>query len=119
MTEQSTQPGVVPYVEWHTGARRILTIDLRNHGTFLSAMSVDRIVPTVGIDGRQYVVYWGRVFFEVPADRGVHVAVSLQDGVQASSLLIEPGEPGEGAYLDYVADFSSGRATLVRPAPQA
>ena len=119
MTEQPTQPGVVPYVEWHTGPRRMLTIDLRNQGTFLSAMSLDRIVPTIGIDGRQYVVYWGRVFFEVPADRAVHVAVSLQDGVQASSLLIEPGEAGEGAYLDYVADFSSGRATLVRPAAQA
>ena len=119
MTEQPTQPGVVPYVEWHTGPRRMLTIDLRNHGTFLSSMAVDRIVPTVGIDGRQYVVYWGRVFFEVPADRAVHVAVSLQDGVQASSLLVEPGEPGEGAYLDYSANFTAGRATLVRPGPRA
>ena len=119
MTEQPTQPGVVPYVEWHTGPRRMLTIDLRNQGTFLSAMSLDRIVPTIGIDGRQYVVYWGRVFFEVPADRAVHVAVSLQDGVQASSLLVERGEAGEGVYLDYLANFSTGRATLVRPAPHA
>ena len=107
----SEQAGTVPYVEWHSGPRRTLTIDLRNHGTILSAMA-NRIAPTVGIDDRQYVVYWGRVFFEVPADRAVHVAVSLQDGVQASSVLIPAGAD---AYLEYLANFTSGRATLGGP----
>jgi hypothetical protein len=112
MTEQPGQAGVVPYVEWHTGPRRTLTIDLHPRTGALTVISPDRIAPTVGIDGRQYVVYWGRVYFEVPADRGVHVAVSLQEGVAASSLLLPPGD---STYLSYVADFGAGRATLTEP----
>ena len=112
MTEEPAPTGVVPYVEWHTGRRRTLTIDLRHLTGVIVAVSVDRITPTVGIDGRQYVAYWGRIFFEVPADRAVHVAVSLQEGVQAASVLLPAGG---AAYLDYVADFRAGRATLSTP----
>jgi hypothetical protein len=116
MSEQPGPAGVVPYVEWHTGPRRSLTIDLHPRPGALSLVPPDRIAPTVGIDGRQYVVYWGRVSFEVPADRAVHVAVSLQEGVAASSLLIPPGD---AVRLDYVADLGAGRATLTPPAAPA
>jgi hypothetical protein len=112
MSEEPAAAGVVPYVEWHTGSRRTLTIDLRHLTRALSGLSPDRLVPTVGIDGRQYVAYWGRVLFEIPADRAVHVAASLREGVPSVSVLLPPGPD---AHLDYVADLGTARATLDVP----
>ncbi|MEP1125828.1 MAG: hypothetical protein ABJH68_18260 [Ilumatobacter sp.] len=106
-------PAVVPYVEWHTGARRVVTFELEigNMGPFaMTGMLQRRISPTVHVDGRQFPVYWGRVNFEVPADRNVHVAVSLDDSVQVASDLLPAG--GD-LVLVYRTD-ASGAATLER-----
>ena len=53
-----------------------------------------KIPPIVGIDGRSYVVYWGPVTFEIPADRNVHISVHCEGDaiVQAASALLPPGE---------------------------
>lgn len=100
-------------MEWHTGPRRVLTLDLDigNMGPFAVTGAVRRrISPTVHIDGRQFPVYWGRVNFETPADRCVHVAVTLDDSVQVASDLLPPGND---LVLVYRTD-SSGQATLER-----
>ncbi len=107
----SPPPGVVPYIEWHTGPRRVVTFDLEigNMGPFaMSGQVRRRIAPTVHIDGRQFPVYWGRVNFEVPADRSVHVAVTIDDSVQVASDLLPPGAD---LVLHYRTDVS-GQATL-------
>jgi hypothetical protein len=108
MSEQPSVPaGVVPYVECYTGARRVLTVTMDTRGMGGPRVKA-RICPTVSIDGRPYVVYWGEVHFEIPAERPVHVAVALQDGVQAASTLVPVGAD---ARIHYVADRSM-RPTL-------
>lgn len=99
-----TPPGVIPYVECHDGPRRVLTIHLRPPAT-------QKIPPVVGIDGRQYVVVWGSISFEVPADRATHVSVCLHADamLQAASVLLTPGGPVE---LTYETHYFSGGATL-------
>ena len=91
MTQQplSTTPGVIPYVEAHDGPRRLLTLDL----TTGNSMVRDKYRPIASIDGRQYVVVWGPVSWEIPADRNVHVSVHLEGDyiAQAASLILEPG----------------------------
>ncbi|MFD9896202.1 hypothetical protein ACFWY9_43220 [Amycolatopsis sp. NPDC059027] len=69
----ATAPGVIPYVEYHDGPRRLLVIDIPCGGN-----EARRSAPIASIDGRQYVVSWGTVSFEIPADRNVHVSVYLQ-----------------------------------------
>ena len=66
-------PGVIPYVDNHDGPRRLLTVDIPHYGR-----AVQWYAPIASIDGRQYVVSWGAVSFEIPADRNVHVSVHLQ-----------------------------------------
>ncbi len=74
MTDLASQPGVIPYVDNHDGQRRLLTVDIPP----FSVNAVRHYAPIASIDGRQYVVSWGSVTFEIPADRNVHVSVHLQ-----------------------------------------
>lgn len=108
----STPPGVIPYVEFHQGPRRILTVVLEITSLFGGGPARSRIAPGLFVDGRQYLVYWGRVHVEVPADRSVHIGVGVQDGLQGASTLLPPGEGPVG--LRY--EVTNGGASLV-PAP--
>ncbi|MFK0245336.1 hypothetical protein ACIQUM_11595 [Amycolatopsis azurea] len=92
MSDLASRPGVIPYVDNHDGPRRLLTVEIRPFGTLARIY-----VPFVSIDGRQYVVSWGALMFEVPADRNVHVSAHLStnygDGVSASpyaSIVLAP-----------------------------
>ena len=70
-------------------------------GSPLKSYSQAMVKPNVFVDGRQYLVYWGRVTFEVPADRAVHFGVGMQDGLRGASMLLAPGP--EAVELAYVA----------------
>lgn len=94
-TDLATVPGVIPYVDNHDGPRRLLTIDIPCVGN-----EARRTAPIASIDGRQYVVSWGAVSFEIPADRNVHVSVYLHSS-------------GGGAYYTST-QFAS---TIVPPNP--
>ena len=109
MTEQPP-PSVIPYVEWHSGAKRLLSLLLTTGNALVRA----KIPPIVGIDGRSYVVYWGPVTFEIPADRNVHVSVHVEGDaiVQAASALLPPGD---SLSLVYETDYPTGRGTLRHP----
>lgn len=72
-TDLSQVPGVIPYVDHHDGPRRSLTVEIPHLGHTVRAYA-----PIASIDGRQYIVTWGFVTFEIPADRNVHVSVHLQ-----------------------------------------
>ena len=102
-----SQPLPIPYVEHHTGPRRIVLLTLNPPNRMAR-----KIPPVVGIDGRTYVVVWGAVAFEVPADRPVHVSVYMHGEymVQAASTLLYPQHKGE---LTYTPDYMSGIASLV------
>lgn len=107
MSEQQAPPGVIPYVEHHTGERRVLTLHLTSGNSLLTG----RIPPIVSIDGRQYLVYWGTVSFEVPADRAVHLSVHVEGehiGQAATALL----PPGNALTMTYSTDFMSGQGSL-------
>ena len=101
MTETASQtpPGVIPYVEHHLGPKRLVTIGLTAGGSPLAGYSKSMIKPNLFVDGRQYIVYWGDVTVEVPADRAVHIGVGMQDGIRGASVLLPPG-PGPDV-LDY------------------
>jgi hypothetical protein len=107
MTQQ-TAPGVIPYVEHHEGARRLLTLEL----TSGNAVAVSRHRPIVGIDGRQFLVVWGPVTFEVPADRNVHVSVHVEADyvTQTASMILPPGTSPLG--YRYETHYTSGVGTL-------
>lgn len=111
----STQPGVIPYVEWHQGKRRALTLNL----TTGNGMVQSKYRPLVTVDGRQYVVLWAAVTFEVPADRNVHVSVHLEGEIvgQVASMLLAPGEAPLA--FTYATHYSAGVGTLTpdRTAP--
>lgn len=81
-------PHAVPYVDYHVGQKRILTMHLSTGGLITA-----NVPPIVSIDGRQYIVYWGTVSFEIPADRPCHVSVHVhgQAVSRAASLLLPPG----------------------------
>ena len=109
----STTPGVIPYVEYHTGGTRMLTLDL----TTGNSMVRDKYRPIASIDGRQYVVVWGPVTWEVPSDRNVHVSVHLEGEyvAQAASMILEPGEERrvfryETNYLQGIGKFTEQTA---------
>ena len=89
-TEHSTPPGVIPYVEAHDGPRRVITVRLVEPSSPLSGMTTSMVMPNVFVDGRQYIVYWGTVSLEAPADRAVHLAVGMQDGLRGASVLLPP-----------------------------
>jgi len=103
----TTPEGVIPYVEAHTGPKRTLTLNLTTGNSVLKS----KIPPIVSIDGRQYVVYWGSVTFEVPADRACHVSVHCEGEHigQAASLLLRPGE---SLQLTYETNYLSGNGSL-------
>lgn len=106
-TDLARVPGVIPYVDNHDGPRRLLTIEIPSVG-----MGARLYVPVASIDGRQYVVSWGAVSFEIPADRNVHVSVHLQsnrgtDSVStpfASTIL-----PPHSAPMRLATVFSTGQ----------
>lgn len=56
------EPAIIPYVDQHTGPKRVLDLNLRRG--MVSGSGVE-----VSIDGRAYPVDWGRSLFEIPADR--------------------------------------------------
>ncbi len=80
-----------PVRRHYDGAKRVLTLEL----TSGNAMVIDKHRPIVSIDGRQYVVVWGLVSFEIPAERNVHVSVHIHGNVvgQTASVLLPPGGP--------------------------
>ncbi|WP_426242593.1 hypothetical protein [Nocardioides sp. LHG3406-4] len=113
MTQTDTQslsstPGVVPYVEWHTGPRRTVTVGLTTGNSIVAS----RYRPIVSIDGRQYVVVWGPVTFEVPADRNVHLSVHLEGDIvgQVASVLLPPSP--ENLRFRYETHYKSGVGSL-------
>lgn len=105
-------PPPIPYVEHHTGPRRVLVLHLDQ-----PAMVGQRIPPVVSIDGRQYIVYWGTVAFEIPADRQVHVSVHVEAEymTQPASALLLPEHAPE---LFYDTSFMAGVGSLRGPAPR-
>lgn len=109
-------PGVIPYVEHHTGPRRLVTIGLSAGGTPLAGYSKAMVKPNLFVDGRQYIVYWGEVTVEVPADRSVHIGVGMQDGIRGASVLLPPG--AEPVVLDYHVPGMGEVSFGPRAAPQ-
>jgi hypothetical protein len=105
MTEQ---PWLIPYVDYYNGPTRVLTLEL----TSGNRMVVDKHRPIVSIDGRQYVVVWGPVSFEVPAERNVHVSVHLHGNIvgQAASALLPSG--AGPVVLHYATHYTSGVGSL-------
>jgi len=99
MSEPQTPPGVIPYVDHHTGPKRYVTIGLAAGGSPLAGYSKSMVKPNLFVDGRQYIVYWGQVTIEVPADRAVHLGIGMQDGIRGASLLLPPGP--DPVVLDY------------------
>jgi hypothetical protein len=102
-----TPDGVIPYVEHHDGPKRVLTLNVTSGNGMLTA----KIPPIVSIDGRQYVVYWGAVTFEVPADRAFHLSVHVEGEHigQAASALVPAGE---SLQMTYSTNFMSGVGSL-------
>ncbi|WP_248580201.1 hypothetical protein [Nocardioides sp. InS609-2] len=112
----SSTPGVIPYVEWHTGPRRTLTVGLTTGNSVVGK----KYRPIVSVDGRQYVVVWGPVTFEAPADRNVHLSVHLEGDIvgQVASLLLPPS--GQDLRFRYETHYNTGVGTLTPdPGPQA
>ena len=100
MSEPTTPDGVIPYVDHHTGPKRLVSVTLDGGGSPFAGLSKSMIKPNLFVDGRQYIVYWGRVTVEVPADRPVHLGIGMQDGARGASLLLPRGsEPVELAYF--------------------
>ena len=101
MTEPASQTpaGVIPYVDHHIGPKRLVTVNLDAGSGPLKGLAKSTVKPNLFVDGRQYIVYWGQVTVEVPADRPVHIGVGMQDGVRGASLLLPPG--AEPVLLDY------------------
>ncbi|MFC4014211.1 hypothetical protein ACFOY2_43785 [Nonomuraea purpurea] len=99
-------PNAVPYVDYHIGQKRILTMHLSAGGLITA-----NVPPIVSIDGRQYIVYWGTVPFEIPADRPCHISVHVEGEVvgRAASLLLPPGP---STTRTYTAGGMLGHATL-------
>jgi hypothetical protein len=115
--QPATPPGVIPYVEHHTGPRRLVTVGLSAGGTPLAGYSKAMVKPNLFVDGRQYIVYWGEVTVEVPADRSVHIGVGMQDGIRGASVLLPPGS--EPVVLDYHVPGMGEASFGPRPAPPA
>lgn len=107
MSEQQAPPGVIPYVEHHAGERRVLTLHLSSG----RGLATSTTPPIVSVDGRQYLVYWGSVHFEIPADRAVHLSVHVEAEriTQVASALLPPGN---ALAMTYTTDYMSGQGSL-------
>ena len=79
---------LIPWAGERAAPLRVLSVDLRP--TTLTR----GISPAVLLDGRQYVVGWGSVALEVPADRPVHVTVLAlhRRPLAAASLVLMPDQ---------------------------
>ena len=79
---------LIPWAGDSAAPRRVLTLDLR------PSVLTRGISPAVLLDGRQYVVGWGRVALEVPTDRPVHLAVLTlhRRPLAAASLVLMPDQ---------------------------
>lgn len=110
----STEPGLISYVDHYAGAMRALTLALTTGNTLVAG----KYRPVVSIDGRQYVVVWGEVSFEIPADRNVHISVHLEGDIlgQAASMLLPPG--AERQVYRYETHYGSGIGTLTALTPR-
>jgi len=86
----------IPWAGDRTVPLRVLTLHLRP--TLLTRF----VSPAVLVDGRQYLVAWGWVTLEVPADRPVHITVVVlhRRPLGAASLVLEPEQR---AVLEYSA----------------
>ncbi len=79
------EPAIIPYVESHAGAKRVLELTcLRG---LIAGASVE-----VSIDGRAYPLAWGTSWFEIPADRPVSVTVvrRFKGGVDQAHVVLTP-----------------------------
>jgi hypothetical protein len=99
----------IPWAGDRSAPLRLLTLDLR-------ATALTRgVSPAVVLDGRQYVVDWGRVLLEVPADRAAHLTVLTlhrRPLAAASTVLTADHEP----VLEYSAPSHLSRpGDLGRP----
>lgn len=105
VTQDPSGPPIIPYVDQHTGAKRALWLHLQ------PPPMGRRIAPVVSIDGRPYIVFWGTIGFEVPADRPVHVSVHVvaEQLAQAASMLLLPDHKAEWTYQTHPV---TGVATL-------
>ena len=99
MTAPNIAPGVIPYIDVHHGPRRYITVSIEGPRSPLAGMTTSQVQPNLFVDGRQFIVYWGQVTVEAPADRAVHLGIGLQDGLRGASMLLEPGT--EPAHLHY------------------
>lgn len=104
----TSEPIPIPYVGSHTGPRRTLTLVLR--GPWRSRQPVH-----VTVDGATYVLpLGGPVWFEVPADRPVHISVHQQLNQttgHASAVLMQWASPE----LEYRAPHLAGFAGEIGP----
>jgi hypothetical protein len=89
------QPPAIPYEGTVEGPMRRLELVLRRSPTLT-------VKPSVAIDSQFHDVDWGRVAFEVPADRTVRVEawIFLTRQMGWASYALEQGGP---ATLEYVA----------------
>jgi len=112
MTEtEPTASGVIPYIDHHLGPKRLVTVTLEPVKALVRGVTEKMRQPTLHVDGRPFIVYWGQVTVEAPADRAVHIAVGLQDGLRGASVLLDPGSEPE--HLLYRVP-GTGQATLSR-----
>lgn len=94
-SEQGAEPTPISYAGRVEGPMRRLDLLLRKSPTVTAK-------PGVAIDGHFYDLEWGRVAFEVPADRTVRVEVWMYLGRQMgwAWYALEEGTP---AALEYLA----------------
>ncbi|WP_433469428.1 hypothetical protein [Spirillospora sp. CA-128828] len=92
----------IPYSGDHDGPTRVLQLHTRRG-------VVAKAGVTVGIDGAHYHQPWGRVAFEIPADKPVHVAVSQGGGqIGVAATVLTPEQPSELEYRGPAALYLAG-----------
>ena len=112
MSAFASIPGVIGYMEFHDGPRRVITVDCQGPGLTTGAYR-----PIITIDGRSFQVMWGPVAFEIPADRNVHVSGHVMSNSMTgfASLLLDPQPFDE--QLVYRIRTMSAMGELTRVAP--
>jgi hypothetical protein len=88
------EPAPIPYDGDAEGPMRRLDMVLRKSPTLV-------VKPSVAIDGQFHDLEWGRVAFEVPADRTVRVEawIYLTRQMGRASYALEAGAPARLEYL--------------------